>query len=100
MLKNKHIISTNHFIHILLFLILLYPSSMIANQQIEEESIITLPIQADLSVLEEYLNKYVPLDIAVLVERGKECIRPLDIKVPFIPKCNLKGFKVSCRDWR
>jgi hypothetical protein len=49
--------------------------------------------------LEEYLNKYVPHDIAVLDERGKECIRPQDIKVPFIPKCRIKGLKVSCSDW-
>ncbi|WP_373029039.1 DUF4403 family protein [Sulfurovum sp.] len=99
MCKTKHSIVINHFICVLLFLIFFYPSSAIANKQIHEESIITLPIQADLSVLEKYLNEYVPNDIAVLDERGKECVRPQDMKVPFIPKCKIKGFKISCKDW-
>ena len=99
MCKNKHLVNINHFICILLFLVFLYPSSAIANKQIQEESVITLPIQADLSVLEKYLNEYVPNDIAVLDERGKECLRPQHMKIPFIPKCKIKGFKVSCKDW-
>jgi Domain of unknown function (DUF4403) len=99
MCKNKHLVNINHFICILLFLVFLYPSSAIANKQIQEESIITLPIQADLSVLEKYLNKYVPNDIAVLDERGKVCVKPQDMKIPFIPKCKIKGFKVSCKNW-
>ena len=99
MCKNKHLVNINHFICILLFLVFLYPSSAIANKQIQEESIITLPIQADLSVLEKYLNEYVPNDIAVLDERGKVCVKPQDMKIPFIPKCKIKGFKVSCKNW-
>ena len=96
---KKYPIDTNHFFCILLFLFFLYPHSALASKQIQEESIITLPIQADLSVLEKYLNEYVPYDVAVLDERGKVCLKPQDIKVPFIPKCKIKGFKVSCRDW-
>lgn len=99
MYKIKHLFNANHFIYMLLFLVFLYPSSAIANEQIEEESVITLPIQADLSVLEKYLNEYVPQDVAILDERGKVCISPKDMKVPFIPKCKIKGFKLSCRDW-
>ncbi len=99
MCKNKHLVNINHFICILLFLVFLYPSSAIANKQIQEESIITLPIQADLSVLEKYLNEYVPNDVAVLDERGKVCVKPQDMKIPFIPKCKIKGFKVSCKNW-
>ena len=99
MYKKKYPIHTNHFISILLFLFFLYPSSAIANKQIQEESIITLPIQADLSVLEKYINEYVPYDVAVLDERDKVCLKPQDMKVPFIPKCKIKGFKVSCKDW-
>ena len=99
MCKNKHLVNINHFICILLFLVFLYPSSAIANKQIQEESIITLPIQADLSVLEKYLNEYVPQDVAVLDERGKVCVKPQDMKIPFIPKCKIKGFKVSCKNW-
>ncbi|GIT99537.1 hypothetical protein TSL6_00440 [Sulfurovum sp. TSL6] len=96
---KKYPINTNHFFCILLFLFFLYPPSAFANKQIQEESIITLPVQADLSVLEKYLNEYVPYDVAVLDERGKVCLKPQDIKVPFIPKCKIKGFKVSCKDW-
>jgi len=99
MCKNKHLVNINHIICILLLLVFLYPSSAIANKQIQEESIITLPIQADLSVLEKYLNEYVPQDVAVLDERGKVCVKPQDMKVPFIPKCKIKGFKVSCKNW-
>ena len=99
MCKNKHLVNINHIICILLFLVFLYPSSAIANKQIQEESIITLPIQADLSVLEKYLNEYVPQDVAVLDERGKVCVKPQDMKIPFIPKCKIKGFKVSCKNW-
>ncbi len=99
MCKNKHLVNINYFICILLFLVFLYPSSAIANKQIQEESVITLPIQADLNVLEKYLNEYVPQDVAVLDERGKICVKPQDLKIPFIPKCKIKGFKVSCENW-
>jgi len=99
MCKNKHLVNINHFICILLFLVFLYPSSAIANKQIQEESIITLPIQADLNVLEKYLNEYVPQDVAVLDERAKVCVKPQDMKMPFLPKCVIKGFKVSCKNW-
>lgn len=99
MCKNKHLVNINHFICILLFLVFLYPSSAIANKQIQEESIITLPIQADLNILEKYLNEYVPQDVAVLDERGKVCVKPQDMKMPFLPKCKIKGFKVSCKNW-
>jgi len=99
MCNKKYPIDKNHFLSILLFLFFLYPNSAIANKQIQEESIITLPIQADLSVLEKYINEYVPYDVAVLDERGKVCLNPQDMKVPFIPKCKIKGFKVSCKDW-
>ena len=78
MCKNKHFVNINHFICILLSLVFLYPSSVIANKQIQEESIITLPIQADLNILEKYLNEYVPQDVAVLDERGKVCVKPQD----------------------
>jgi len=99
MCQNRHLIHTNHFICILLFLVFLYPSSAIANKQVQEESIITLPIQADLNVLEKYLNEYVPNDIAVLDEHGKVCVKSQDLKVPFIPECKINGFKISCKNW-
>jgi hypothetical protein len=99
MYKNKHSVTIKPFIFVFLFLIFLYPSTAIANEQVEEDSIITLPIQADLSVLEKYLNEYVPNDLAILDERGKICVKPQDMKIPFIPKCKIKGFKMSCKNW-
>lgn len=99
MYKNKHSVTIKPFIFVLLFLIFLYPNTAIANEQASEDSIITLPIQADLSVLEKYLNEYAPNDLAILDERDKVCVKPQDMKIPFIPKCKIKGFKVSCKNW-
>ncbi len=99
MYKNKHSIPVNPFICILLLLVFLYPSSVVASPQLHEDSIITLPIQADLNVLEKYLNEYVPDDLANLNERNKVCVRPQYMKAPSIPSCRMKGFKISCKDW-
>jgi hypothetical protein len=99
MCRNKHTFTINHFICVLLFLVFLYPSSVIGADPGQEDSIITLPIKADLSVLEKYLNEYVPNDLALLDERDKDCVRPQDMKIPFIPKCRIKGFNVSCKEW-
>jgi hypothetical protein len=99
MCRKKHTFTINHFICVLLFLVFLYPSSVIGADPGQEDSIITLPIKADLSVLEKYLNEYVPNDLALLDERNKDCVKPQDMKIPFIPKCRIKGFKVSCKEW-
>jgi len=99
MYKNKRPILLTPMIRFFLFFIVFFPSMVTANVHSHDDSIITLPIQADLSVLEKYLNKYVPDDLAELDERGKECIRPQDMKVPTIPRCRMKGFKISCKDW-
>jgi hypothetical protein len=98
MYKNKPLV-LKHSICLFLFLFFLFPSLATANVLRHDDSIITLPIQADLSVLEKHLNKYVPNDLADLDERGKECIKPQHMKVPTIPRCRMKGFKISCKDW-
>ena len=99
MRNKKRSFISNPFIGFFLFLIFLYPGIASANVHNHDDSIITLPIQADLSVIEKHLNKYVPEDLAELDERGKECIKPQDVKVPTIPKCRMKGLKISCKDW-
>ncbi|HEY9128789.1 MAG TPA: DUF4403 family protein [Sulfurovum sp.] len=99
MCKNKRSFLLNPFITFFIFLMFFSPSITTANVHSHDDSIITLPIQADLSVLEKHLNKYVPDDLAELDERGKECIKPQDMKVPTIPRCKMKGFKISCKDW-
>lgn len=87
------------FVFLLMMPVFLTASADIPKVHKHEDSIITLPIQADLSVLEKHLNKYVPHDLADLNERGKECIKPQHIKVPTFPKCRIKGFKISCKEW-
>lgn len=99
MFKNKHFFILKSIITLFGLFVFLSPSTINANVHNHDDSIITLPIQADLSVLEKYLNKYVPDDLAELDERGKECIKAQDIKVPTIPRCRMKGFKLSCKDW-
>ena len=99
MRKNKHSNPIKPFIYLFLFLVFLYPNSVIANVHDHNDSIITLPIQADLSVLEKHLNKYIKNDLADLDERDKVCVRPQHMKVPTFPKCRMKGFKLSCKDW-
>lgn len=99
MCKTKH----STIIKLLIYLFILFVSfstnAAAAKMHNHEDSIITLPIQADLSIIEKHLNKYVPQDLAELDERGKECIKPQDMKIPTIPKCRMKGFKISCKDW-
>lgn len=99
MYKDKHSIIINPFICIFLFLILLYPSIAIAsNDQNQSNSIITLPIRVDLSVLEDYLNEFIPNELADINEPNKICVKPQYTEIPSIPKCKMKGFKISCKD--
>ncbi len=99
MCNNKHSITGKPFICLFLFLVFLYPNIAIAKVHEHEDSIITLPIQADLSILEKHLNDYVPNNLAELDERGKECVKPQHMKIPSFPKCRMKGLKISCKDW-
>lgn len=99
MCKDKHSIIINPFICIILFLVSFYPSiAMASNDQNQSSSIITLPIEADLSVLEDYLNKFIPNELADINEPDKICVKPQYTEIPSIPKCKMKGFKVSCKD--
>jgi len=68
-----------------------------ANDQTEPESTITLPIQVDLKVLENYLNNLIPMHLADIDERNKVCVKPKYFKTKGIPKCRMKGLKVSCK---
>ncbi len=99
MCKDNYSIIINPFICIFLFLIFLYPSIAIAsNDQNQSNSIITLPIEADLSVLEDYLNEFIPNELADINEPDKICVQPQYTEIPSIPKCKMKGFKISCKD--
>lgn len=96
--KNRHKTVIKP-LYLLLLLVSLSCHALAAKVHEHEDSIITLPIQVDLSIIEKHLNKYVPHDLAELDERGKECIKPQHMKIPTFPKCRIKGFKISCKDW-
>lgn len=99
MCKNKNSTTTNHLICILLFLFLVYQNSAVANNtKMQSDSIITLPIEANLSVLEDYLNDFIPDQLADLNDPGKICVKPQYLKMKSIPKCRMDGLKISCKD--
>lgn len=99
MCKNKNSITTNHLIYTLLVFFLFYPNSAIANNtQMHSDSIITLPIEANLSVLEDYLNDFIPDQLADLTEPYKVCLEPQYLTVKGVPKCKIDGFEISCND--
>jgi len=68
-----------------------------ANDQIQSKSTITLPIQVDLKVLENYLNNLIPMYLADIDERNRVCVKPKSFKTKGIPKCRMHGYKISCK---
>lgn len=80
-----------------LFLIFIHPSILIANLQPQSTSTITLPIQLDLKVLENYLNEILPDDLADIDEQNIVCVKPQYFKTKSIPKCSMRGYKISCK---
>jgi hypothetical protein len=81
----------------LLSLILILPGILTANDQIQSQSTITLPIQIDLKVLENYLNNSIPIYLADIEEKNKVCVKPKYFKTKGIPKCRMRGYKISCK---
>lgn len=80
-----------------LFLTLIFPSLSIAKLQPQSTSTITLPIQLDLKVLENYLNDILPKDLADINEKNMVCVQAQYFKTKTIPKCRRKGWKISCK---
>ncbi|MEY3089843.1 MAG: hypothetical protein RL113_159, partial [Pseudomonadota bacterium] len=98
MFNHRFYTSTKPFLMILCFILMATNGNAIEETD-TEDSVIVLPIHADLTVLEKFLNDEVPNDLASLDERNKSCVDPQYIKRPAIPSCKLKGFSFSCRDW-
>lgn len=71
---------------------------MIANNQIQHDSTITLPIEADLSALEIYLNDIIPDVLADINEPDKICVEAKYLKTKGMPKCSIKNYRISCED--
>lgn len=95
--KDKYFITLNPFIYIIISLVLFFPSIAIAKDKAQLDSVITLPIQADLNVLEKYLNDIVPNMLADINEPNRVCVEPQYLKTKGIPKCRRDGFKISCK---
>ena len=98
MCKHTYPITLHPFIYILISFILLYPSISIASNQSQLDSVITLPIEADLKVLENYINDAVPNMLADIEEPNRVCVKAQYFKTNGIPKCRMDGYKISCKD--
>jgi len=95
--KIKKHFTANAFFSLFLTLILIVPGMLTANDQNLSKSTITLPIQIDLKVLENYLNNSIPIHLADIDEKNKVCVKPKYFKTKGIPKCRMRGHKISCK---
>jgi len=98
MSKDTYTVTLNPFIYMLLSFILLYPSLSIASNKSQLDSVITLPIEVDLKVLENYINDAVPDMLADIEEPDRVCVKAQYLKTNGIPKCRMDGYKISCKD--
>lgn len=98
MCKNTYPVTLNPFIYILISFMLLYPSIAMASNKSQLDSVITLPIEADLKVLEHHLNDIVPNMLTNIEESNRVCIKPKHLKMIGIPRCTKDGYKISCKD--
>lgn len=95
--KIKKHFAENTFLSFVLSLMLVFQSMLSANDQTEPVSTITLPIQVDLKVLENYLNNAIPVYLADIDEKNRVCVQPKYFKTKGIPKCRMRGHKISCK---
>lgn len=79
-------------------LVLIFPNIAIARNKSQLDSVITLPIQADLNVLEKYLNDIVPDMLTDINEPNRTCMEAQYLKTKGIPKCRMDGYKISCKE--
>ena len=96
----KYTITRSYFLCTILFLIFFFSNTAIANinHKTTSDSVITLPIEADLKVLETYLNDMVPDMLADINEPNRTCLKAQYLKTKGIPKCKMNGYKISCKD--
>lgn len=97
MFKSKYSPTVNLLFFLCIFLSLLYPNNILANNKTPLTSTVTLPLDIDLKVFENYLNEVIPDKLADINKRNIDCIKSKCIKTKFIPKCSMKGFKISCK---
>ncbi|WP_309498056.1 DUF4403 family protein [Sulfurovum sp.] len=97
MSKNISMLTVTPLLSLFLFLTLFFPSFVIASHPPQSTSTITLPIQLDLEVLENYLNEVLPKDLADINEQNIVCVKPQYFKTTGVPKCRRDGFKIKCK---
>jgi hypothetical protein len=86
------------FFSAFLFLITSFGTSAAAGEESESDSILILPIQANLKILENRLNNEMPELLADINEPNTVCIEAQWLKTKGIPKCRLDGLRVYCED--
>ena len=96
MFKSQYSPAVNLLLFLSIFFSLLYPSNILAKNKTPLKSTVTLPLDIDLKVFENYLNVVIPDKLADINKRNIDCIKSKCIKTKFIPKCRMKGFKISC----
>ena len=96
-MKSKYIQTVTPLLSVLVFLTLFFSNTLFASPQPQSTSTITLPIQLDLKVLENYLNTILPMDLADINEQNIVCVKPQYFKTKSIPKCSMRGYKISCK---
>lgn len=97
MCKDQYTLTQTPFTYILLILPFIFPTGIFSNTAIQQHSVITLPIEADLIVLEKYLNDFLPQELSDINEPDKVCMEAQYLKTKGIPKCRLDGLKISCK---
>jgi hypothetical protein len=61
------------------------------------KSTIILPIEANLTQLETYLNHTIPDTLSEINDIDKICVKPQYLKTKGIPKCRMDNLKISCK---
>lgn len=76
---------------------LLYPNLVLASNKTQLDSVITLPIHADLQVLEDHINNIIPTLLTDIDEPNRICVEAQYLKTKGIPRCRMDGYKISCK---
>lgn len=66
-------------------------------EKMVHDSVITLPIEANLTALETYINDMVPEVLAKIDEPDRTCIQAQYLKTKGFPNCRIDGLKISCK---
>ncbi len=88
----------NIFTFLLISFACLWSTSLHASSEVAQDSIIALPIKADLKVFENHLNIMVPQILAEINEPNKICVKAQYLRTKSIPKCKIDGYRLSCKD--